>query len=165
MQLTGDFFPQTSKILSVSELTRSIRAALETRFGAVWVEGEISNYRSHPNGNQYFTLKDSRAQIGCVIFRNAMPSLRTPLTDGAQVQMYGTVTVFEARGHCKSRLGDTTCKVVGARTTGSCRRPWKHHTYMKIQSINCRLHHLLRELCTCRCLGSRKRFHQLLFRR
>src|SRR5437667_7557112 len=98
MQLTGDFFPQTSKILSVSELTRSIRAALETKFGAVWVEGEISNYRSHPNGNQYFTLKDSRAQIGCVIFRSAMPSLRVPLADGAQVQVYGNVTVFEARG-------------------------------------------------------------------
>ena len=98
MQLTRDLFQQTSKILTVSELTRSIRAALETRFGAVWVEGEISNYRSHPNGNQYFTLKDSRAQIGCVIFRNAMPSLRTPLADGAQVQVYGNVTVFEARG-------------------------------------------------------------------
>src|SRR5438876_677555 len=98
MQLTGDFFPQTSNILSVSELTRSIRAALETKFGAVWVEGEISNYRSHPNGNQYFTLKDSRAQIGCVIFRSAMPSLRVPLADGAQVQVYGNVTVFEARG-------------------------------------------------------------------
>jgi exodeoxyribonuclease VII large subunit len=98
MHVTGDLFPQTSKILSVSELTRSIRAALETKFGAVWVEGEISNYRSHPNGNQYFTLKDSRAQIGCVIFRNALPSLRVPLADGAQVQVYGNVTVFEARG-------------------------------------------------------------------
>src|SRR5881396_3166032 len=98
MQLRSDLFPQTSKILSVSELTRSIRAALETKFGAVWVEGEISNYRSHPNGNQYFTLKDSRAQIGCVIFRSAMPSLRVPLADGAQVQVYGNVTVFEARG-------------------------------------------------------------------
>jgi exodeoxyribonuclease VII large subunit len=98
VQLTRDLFPQTSKILTVSELTRDIRAALETKFGAVWVEGEISNYRSHPNGNQYFTLKDSRAQIGCVIFRNAMPSLRVPLGDGAQVQVYGNVTVFEARG-------------------------------------------------------------------
>jgi len=98
VQLTRDFFPQTSKIFTVSELTRNIRAALETKFGAVWVEGEISNYRSHSNGNQYFTLKDSRAQIGCVIFRNTMPSLRAPLADGAQVQVYGSVTVFEARG-------------------------------------------------------------------
>src|SRR5439155_18019259 len=44
------------------------------------------------------TLKDSRAQIACVIFRNTMPPLRTTLADGAQVQVYGSVTIFEARG-------------------------------------------------------------------
>ena len=99
MQLTGDFFQQTSKILTVSELTRSIRGTLETKFGAVWVQGEISNYKLHPSGHQYFTLKDARAQIACVIFRNTMPPLRQLLADGAQVQVYGQVSVFEARGH------------------------------------------------------------------
>ena len=98
MQLTGDLFPRTSKVLTVAELTRAIRGALETKFGAVWVQGEISNYKLHPSGHQYFTLKDARAQIACVIFRNTMPQLRTPLTDGAQVQVYGQVSVFEARG-------------------------------------------------------------------
>lgn len=98
MQLTADFFQQTSKILTVSELTRSIRGTLETKFGAVWVQGEISNYKLHPSGHQYFTLKDARAQIACVIFRNTMPPLRQPLADGAQVQVYGQVSVFEARG-------------------------------------------------------------------
>src|ERR1700720_2375520 len=98
MQVTGDFFQQTSKVLSVSELTRSIRGTLETKFGAVWVEGEVSNYKLHPSGHQYFTLKDARAQIACVIFRNAMAPLPHPLADGAQVQVYGNVSVFEARG-------------------------------------------------------------------
>jgi exodeoxyribonuclease VII large subunit len=101
MQLTADFFQQTSKVLTVSELTRSIRGALETKFGAVWVQGEISNYKLHPSGHQYFTLKDQRAQISCVIWRDTMlPSARkhSGLVDGAQVQIYGTVTVFEARG-------------------------------------------------------------------
>ena len=98
MQLTPDFFQQTSKIFTVAELTRAIRGTLETKFGAVWVQGEISNYKLHPSGHQYFTLKDARAQIACVIFRNTMPQLRIPLTDGAQVQVYGNVTVFEARG-------------------------------------------------------------------
>jgi exodeoxyribonuclease VII, large subunit len=96
--LTSDFFQQTSKVLTVSELTRSIRGTLETKFGAVWVQGEISNYKLHPSGHQYFTLKDARAQIACVIFRNTMPPLRQPLADGAQVQVYGQVSVFEARG-------------------------------------------------------------------
>ena len=98
MQLTGDLFPQTSKVFTVAELTRSIRGTLETKFGAVWVQGEISNYKLHPSGHQYFTLKDQRAQIACVIWRDTMAPLRQPLADGAQVQIYGTVTVFEARG-------------------------------------------------------------------
>jgi exodeoxyribonuclease VII large subunit len=98
MQVTGDFFQQASKVLSVSELTRSIRGTLETKFGAVWVQGEVSNYKLHPSGHQYFTLKDARAQIACVIFRNTMAPLRQPLADGAQVQVYGNVSVFEARG-------------------------------------------------------------------
>ena len=98
MQQTADFFQQTSKVLTVSELTRSIRGALETKFGAVWVQGEVSNYKLHPSGHQYFTLKDARAQIACVIFRNTMAPLRQPLADGAHVQVYGNVSVFEARG-------------------------------------------------------------------
>src|SRR3984893_9493374 len=98
MQLTADFFQQTSKVFTVAELTRQIRGALETKFGAVWVQGEISNYKLHPSGHQYFTLKDQRAQIACVIFRNTMAPLRQPLADGAQVQIYANVSVFEARG-------------------------------------------------------------------
>lgn len=98
MELTADFFQQTSKVFTVAELTRAIRGTLETKFGAVWVQGEISNYKLHPSGHQYFTLKDTRAQIACVIFRNTMPPLRTALADGAQVQVYGNVSVFEARG-------------------------------------------------------------------
>jgi len=98
LNTTQDFFGRTAKVLTVAELTRAIRGTLETRFGAVWVQGEISNYKQHPSGHQYFTLKDSRAQIACVIFRNAPLSIRQPLADGAQVQVYGKVSVFEARG-------------------------------------------------------------------
>src|SRR5437870_10200010 len=98
MTVTTDLFTQSSKVFTVSELTRSIRGTLETKFGAVWVQGEISNYKLYPSGHQYFTLKDQRAQIACVIWRDTMAPLRQPLGDGAQVQVYGTVTVFEARG-------------------------------------------------------------------
>src|ERR1700686_761268 len=98
MQFTNDLFPKSAKVLTVAELTRAIRSTLETKFGAVWVQGEISNYKLHPSGHQYFTLRDARAQIACVIFRNTMAPLRQPLVDGAQVQLYGNVSVFEARG-------------------------------------------------------------------
>jgi exodeoxyribonuclease VII large subunit len=98
MQVTTDFFSQTSKVLTVSELTRNIRNTLEAKFSGVWVQGEISNSKLHPSGHQYFTLKDQRAQISCVIWRDTIAPLRQPLADGTQVQVYGTVTVFEARG-------------------------------------------------------------------
>src|SRR5438034_486512 len=98
MELTSDFFQQTSKVFTVGELTRAIRGMLETKFGAVWVQGEISNYKLHPSGHQYFTLKDQRASVACVIFRNTLPPPAQPVCDGAQVQIYGNVSVFEARG-------------------------------------------------------------------
>ena len=98
MQAHTDLFPQTAKVFSVGELNRQIRGTLETRFRAVWVQGEISNYKLHPSGHQYFTLKDQRAQISCVIWRDTIAPPRQPLVDGTQVQVYGTVTVFEARG-------------------------------------------------------------------
>jgi exodeoxyribonuclease VII large subunit len=98
MQQTADFFQQTSKVLTVSELTRSIRGTLETKFGAVWVQGEVSNYNRHPNGHQYFTLKDARAQIACVIWKDTVLPGREPLVNGVRIQVYGKVSVFEARG-------------------------------------------------------------------
>jgi len=104
MQLTADFFQQTAKVFTVTELTRSIRGTLETKFAAVWVQGEISNYKQHASGHQYFTLKDQRAQISCVIWRDTMLSPRQRLADGAQMQVYGTVTVFEARGQYQLKV-------------------------------------------------------------
>jgi len=94
----SELFPSILKIFTVAELTRSIRGLLETRFRAVWVQGEVSNYKKHPSGHQYFTLKDQRAAIACVIFRDTIPPFPMPLSDGMQVQVYGSISVFEARG-------------------------------------------------------------------
>lgn len=98
MNSETELFLDAAKVFSVAELTRSIRSLLEARFATVWVQGEISNYKQLPSGHQYFTLKDPRAAIACVIFRNTLPPFPTPLTDGLKVQVYGQVTVFEARG-------------------------------------------------------------------
>lgn len=85
-------------VYSVSELTRAIRESLEGRFADIWVEGEISNYRPHGSGHHYFTLKDARTQISCVLFRGSAQGLRAGLADGLQIQACGDVTVYEARG-------------------------------------------------------------------
>jgi exodeoxyribonuclease VII large subunit len=86
-------------ILSVTELTRYVRDLLESRLGEVWVEGEISNYRKQSSGHHYFTLKDDRAQVACVMFARAYSARAgMALRDGMLVQAFGRVTVYEARG-------------------------------------------------------------------
>ena len=62
--------------LSVSELTADVRAALESRFASVWVEGEISNFKASAAGHWYFTLKDEGAQLRASCFRNVNARIR-----------------------------------------------------------------------------------------
>jgi len=59
----------------VSQLTRRIRGLLEESLPSVLVEGEISNFMRAASGHLYFNLKDDKAQIRCVMFRNAASSL------------------------------------------------------------------------------------------
>ena len=97
--LSAEPVSKEPQVFSVSELTRTVREVLEATVGVVWVEGEISNYRKQASGHQYFTLKDAGAQLSCVLF--ARPGLwrkHIPLADGMQVQVRGTLTVYELRG-------------------------------------------------------------------
>ena len=98
MTETGDFFPKLAKILTVAELTRAIRGTLETRFGAVWVQGEISNYKLHPIRSSIFHPQRSARPDRLRDFSQHAAAAAQPLADGAQVQVYGNVSVFEARG-------------------------------------------------------------------
>ena len=59
------------RVLTVSALTALVRRLLEENFDQFWVEGEISNFASPQSGHCYFTLKDSGAQLRCVMFRGA----------------------------------------------------------------------------------------------
>lgn len=86
------------KIYSVSGLTRKIRGVLEYEVGEVWVEGEISNHRAQASGHHYFTLKDASAQIPCVLFRGQAARAKVVPENGVEVQAFGEVTVYEARG-------------------------------------------------------------------
>jgi exodeoxyribonuclease VII large subunit len=85
-------------VLSVTQLTREIREVLEGHIGSVRVEGEISNHRLQSSGHQYFTLKDAGAQLSCVMFRGSATRSGVRLTDGAQIQVFGDISVYEQRG-------------------------------------------------------------------
>ncbi|HEX9544971.1 MAG TPA: exodeoxyribonuclease VII large subunit [Pyrinomonadaceae bacterium] len=84
--------------LTVSELTAAVRTALEARFGSVWVEGEISNFKAHSSGHWYFTLKDEAAQLRAKCFRSANTRIRFRPADGLHVRARGRLSVYAPRG-------------------------------------------------------------------
>ncbi len=86
------------EILSVSELNRLARSALEREFPLLWVAGEVSNLTRAPSGHYYFTLKDAQAQVRCAMFRARAQTLAWRLENGQQVEARALVTLYEARG-------------------------------------------------------------------
>jgi len=87
------------RIYSVSELTAGIRAAIEDRFGQIWLEGQISNCKVwNTTGHMYFTLKDEAAQIKAVMFRTQVRYLRFKPEDGLRVVARGRLGVYEPKG-------------------------------------------------------------------
>ena len=85
-------------VLTVSQLLRSVRDTLERRFPLAWVSGELSNLSRAASGHVYFTLKDSGAQVDCVMFRSRAALLAAELREGMQVEARALVTLYEPRG-------------------------------------------------------------------
>ncbi|MDZ7309209.1 MAG: exodeoxyribonuclease VII large subunit, partial [candidate division KSB1 bacterium] len=86
-------------VLTVSALTAVIKTLLEDGLPPVWLSGEISNFKHHTSGHFYFSLKDSAAQIPCVMWAGRNRHLRFLPRDGMQVVVQGKVTVYEKRGY------------------------------------------------------------------
>ncbi len=85
-------------IYSVSSLLQEAKDCLELSFPLLWVEGEISNFSSPASGHWYFTLKDSKAQIRCAMFRNRNRLVDLKPEQGAQVLVRGRIGLYVARG-------------------------------------------------------------------
>lgn len=83
---------------SVSDFTRRVKMLLESGIRPGWVRGEVSNLRAQASGHFYFSLKDAGAQVSAVLFRGDAARQTAKLRDGAQVVVYGEVSVYEARG-------------------------------------------------------------------
>jgi exodeoxyribonuclease VII large subunit len=96
----GELFPTeaTRRVLTVSELTLKVRRLVEKEVGQVWVTGEVTNLRAQGSGHIYFTLKDTNAQLSCVLFRSELVPNRELLQDGQKVILQGDLTVYETRG-------------------------------------------------------------------
>src|SRR5438874_6685082 len=97
--LLASLFDETERQpVTVSELTASIRGALEKRFASIWVEGEISNFSAPNSGHWYCTLKDEFAQLRSACYRSSNQRIRFRPENGLQVRARGRLSVYEAKG-------------------------------------------------------------------
>ena len=98
--------------ISVSDLNKYIkdRVAEDEYLNNVFVKGEISNFKHHYTGHMYFTLKDDKSLIKCIMFKSYTTTLNFMPKDGMKVNVFGTVSVFERDGvyqiYCKAMQED-----------------------------------------------------------
>ncbi|HWH75772.1 MAG TPA: exodeoxyribonuclease VII large subunit, partial [Candidatus Binatus sp.] len=108
------FAGETRKFLTVSELNDLIKGTLEKQLDALWVQGEISNFRMPPSGHYYFTLKDDKTQISAVMFRRQGAQLRFTPENGMAVLCFGRVSLYTVRGDLQLYVDDMEPQGQGA---------------------------------------------------
>ena len=85
--------------ITVSTLNEQIKGILETTFSSVYVEGEVSNLTYHNSGHIYFSIKDNKSIISCVMFRGNAQYLKFRLEVGQKIVISGNLTVYTPRGN------------------------------------------------------------------
>lgn len=90
--------PQEKQILSVSELNQLVGRVLTQQFPLLWISGEISNFSRAASGHWYFSLKDKRAQVRCVMFKGQNRHIDWQPAEGDEIEARCTVALYEARG-------------------------------------------------------------------
>lgn len=86
--------------MTVCELNNYIKDVIDNdmMLNNVYIKGEISNFKNHYSGHMYFTLKDEKSLIKCVMFKSYTANLDFVPKDGMNVVILGTVSVFERDG-------------------------------------------------------------------
>ncbi|CAH6921439.1 exodeoxyribonuclease VII subunit XseA [Vibrio chagasii] len=85
-------------IFTVSRLNSEVRLLLENEMGIVWLVGEVSNFSAPVSGHWYLTLKDSRAQVKCAMFRGNNRRVTFKPQNGNQVLVKARLSLYEPRG-------------------------------------------------------------------
>ena len=99
--------------ISVSELNALAKALLEDHLAGLWIAGEVSNLIRAASGHYYFSLKDSRAQVRCAMFKGAAMRLAKPLKEGDHIEVSGKISIYEARGEFQITVNEVRLKGLG----------------------------------------------------
>ncbi|GAL06730.1 exodeoxyribonuclease VII large subunit [Photobacterium aphoticum] len=98
MTLFAQQTQSNDRIYTVSSLNAQVRLILENEMGVVWLVGELSNLSMPVSGHWYFTLKDSRAQVKCAMFKGSNRHVTFRPANGNQVLVKARLSLYEPRG-------------------------------------------------------------------
>lgn len=85
-------------MISVSELNEKIKAVLETTFMHIVVEGEVSSATYHSSGHLYFSIKDEKSTLKCVMWKGSLRKLKFRVEKGEHIVIDGSIGVYTPRG-------------------------------------------------------------------
>ncbi len=86
------------EIYTVSDFLSLCNKTIENNIPTCWLQGEISNLSRPASGHWYFSLKDSRGQIRCALFRLNQRNIKFNPENGLEVLVRAAPTLYEARG-------------------------------------------------------------------
>ena len=127
----------SARVVPVSALLTRLKnvIAQSVPLDGVWIQGEISNLTKHRSGHYYFSIKDSRSEMSCVMFASYVNRLRFSVEEGMQVLVNGSVSIYEQRGslqlyvkascilNLNNENGVSNSKAISARKPKSRSRP------------------------------------------
>ncbi len=90
----------TPEVYSVAQLNNYVKSLMDydLTLKALFLVGEISNFKAHSSGHMYMTLKDDKSSIKAVMFRGNASKLKFMPSDGMKIIAFGSVSVFERDG-------------------------------------------------------------------
>ena len=103
------------RIVSVFELTHYLKGTLDSdaNIQNILVSGEISNFTNHISGHLYFSMKDDRARLSCVMFRSNAARLRFKPKNGDKVIIKANTSVFESTGQLQCYVTEMKIDGIG----------------------------------------------------
>ena len=102
-------------MLTVTELTRRLKGAVEPAFQDVWVSGEVGNLRRQSSGHVYFGLKDAEASVDAVLWASTARKVKFDLRDGTEVVARGRIEIYAPRGRYQLVVQEVEPRGAGAR--------------------------------------------------
>lgn len=105
-------------VLTVSQVNTYIKALLDEipHIKNVYITGEISNFKHYPSGHMYFTLKDSKSQLKCIMFSSDNYKLKFRPENGMKVICFGQIGVYERDGVYQLYVRDMQVEGIGSLT-------------------------------------------------